>query len=226
MLNGPSISPKHSPCGLSPGDVRSRGCYPPTVTGCAVPGHPKQSQSIPAAVPAGEAADRRFPSTYATHRQAAVDGRAQTSPHSPDSAHGAALADTAKRGELWTAVPWSGGRTGTFSVRGWRPAPSPRYLPGRRAGAPAMPRRRRPGRAEAGVRPRALLPALLGRARRRTSPRFVGGSGIRPVDCRSGGCGFESRPPRSQKSRVSRDFWCFWCRAFSSDAPSEGRNAS
>lgn len=62
--------------------------------------------------------------------------------------------------------------------------------------APAMPRRRRRDRAAAGVRCRAAVGAAGTGARRRASPPFPGGCAIRPVDCRSGGCGFESRPPR------------------------------
>ncbi len=164
------------------------------VVGGAGPDRAKQTLSGTAAVPAGVAADGGFPSTYATRCR---PGHGQTPPTSAHSARVPALADSGEHGELWTTGPVvRGWRTGTLSARGWRPAPSPRCPRGRRAGAPAMPRRRRPGRAEAGVRPRALLPALLGRAGCRASPRFVGGSGIRPVDCRSGGCGFESRPPR------------------------------
>ena len=68
-------------------------------------------------------------------------GRDQTPPTSAHSARGNTLADSAKHGELWTTPPLvQGWRTGTFSARARRPAPSPRCPPGRRAGAPAMPR--------------------------------------------------------------------------------------
>ena len=110
------------------------------------------------------------------------------------------MAESGEPDGLWTLVlmvpRWRPGRP---IARRRTPAPSPRCPRGRRAAAPAMPRRRPPGRTAAGIRPRALLPALLARAGCRASPCFVGGSGIRPVDCRSGGCGFESRPPRLKR---------------------------